>query len=133
MKPPKRGRTHAEYTILLRLMIICGSTADLALKGILHCFLEPSKEYVRPTSIISSDSDGRNSSGKSQSATLHASLFLSCNIINVQAQNYWPIKGWSAPLSGTPHFACHLLPSNGCDIFPEDLPPLQGYLVFNIN
>eukprot|EP01039_Chlorochromonas_danica_P002815 gene2814-3069_t len=44
-----------------------------------------------------------------------------------QAQTYWPIKGWAAPLSGTPHYTCVLLSSGVTDTFPNDLLPPVGW------
>eukprot|EP01031_Cornospumella_fuschlensis_P042361 gene42361-51739_t len=44
-----------------------------------------------------------------------------------QCQTYWPIKGWAAPLSGTPHYSCSILPNGTTDSFPNDLPPPDGW------
>lgn len=43
-----------------------------------------------------------------------------------QAQNYWPIKGWSSPLSGCAHYTCQLIPGGGSENFPDDLSPPPG-------
>lgn len=44
-----------------------------------------------------------------------------------QSQSYWPLKGWSSPLSGLPHFTSVLLPPSGLEQFPKDLLPPLGW------
>lgn len=43
-----------------------------------------------------------------------------------QAQNYWPLKGWTAPISGGAHFSSCLLPPQGADLFPDELAAPSG-------
>jgi len=44
-----------------------------------------------------------------------------------QSQNYWPLKGWTIPISGAVHFASVLLPTYGTETFPDDMNPPPGW------